>query len=367
MGLAILGMGTAVPGHRVSRAEAIEAAKRLANCDSDRAASLTALYNQTDIAARHMVIGREVLRDILQGTSYSGSRFVPRGPEDRGPDTAERMRVYQREALPLARHACSAALREAKAEPTTITHLVTVSCTGFAAPGFDIGLIKAVGLTANVARTHIGFMGCHGSCNALRVARAFVEAEPNARVLVCATELASVHYYYTWNPKRMVGNALFGDGAAALVAGRDSDFPFERWRLVGGGSCLFPDSEHALTWSIGNHGFDMTLSTRLPDLIAAHLGPWLVQWLAGLNLTIAEIGSWAIHPGGPRILRCIEESLALDEGATAASRDILHEFGNMSSPTVLFILDCLRHRAAPLPCVALAFGPGMVVEGMLFL
>jgi predicted naringenin-chalcone synthase len=180
-------------------------------------------------------------------------------------------------------------------------------------------------------------------------------------------ELSSLHYYYTWNPKRMVGNALFGDGAAALAAGCDKDYPNERWRLVASGSCLFPDSEQALTWSIGNHGFDMTLSTRVPGLIAAHLGPWLKDWLAELGFTIPRIGSWAIHPGGPRILNSIEESLGLARGTAAASRNILHEFGNMSSPTILFILDCLRRRAAPLPCVALGFGPGMVVEGMLFL
>jgi predicted naringenin-chalcone synthase len=366
MGLAILGMGTAVPPHRVSREEAIEAAKKLANCDPDKAASLTVLYNHTDIAGRYMIIGREVLRDVLQGTRQSGSRFVPRGPKDRGPDTAERMRIYEREALPLAWEASQTALSAAQVDAAAITHLVTVSCTGFAAPGFDIGLIKKLNLPATVARTHIGFMGCHGAFNALRVARAFVDAEPHARVLICATELSSLHYYYTWNPKRMVGNALFGDGAAALVADRATDSPSRHWRHVACGSCVFPESEQALTWSIGNHGFDMTLSTRVPNLIAAHLGPWLQGWLAALDLTIAQVGSWAIHPGGPRILNVVEEALALGKGTTAASRHILTEFGNMSSPTILFILECLRRRTAPLPCVALGFGPGMVVEGMLF-
>jgi predicted naringenin-chalcone synthase len=367
MGLAILGMGTSVPPHRISRDESIEVAKILANCDSDQAASLTVLYNHTDITGRHMIIGREVLQDVLQGTHKSGSRFVPRGPRDCGPDTAERMQVYQREALPLALEACKEALGEAHWDGADITHLVTVSCTGFAAPGFDIGLMKKLNLPATVSRTHIGFMGCHGAFNALRVARAFLEGAAGVRVLVCAMELSSLHYYYTWNPKRMVGNALFGDGAAALAAGYDKDYPNERWRLVASGSCLFPDSEQALTWSIGNHGFDMTLSTRVPGLIAAHLGPWLKDWLAELGFTIPRIGSWAIHPGGPRILNSIEESLGLARGTAAASRNILHEFGNMSSPTILFILDCLRRRAAPLPCVALGFGPGMVVEGMLFL
>jgi predicted naringenin-chalcone synthase len=110
----------------------------------------------------------------------------------------------------------------------------------------------------------------------------------------------------------------------------------------------------------------MTLSSRVPDLIAAHLGPWLRSWLADLGLSIPRIGSWAVHPGGPRIIVSIEESLGLPTGATEVAREILQQYGNMSSPTILFILECLRRRAAPLPCVALGFGPGMVVEAMLF-
>jgi predicted naringenin-chalcone synthase len=366
MPLSILGMGTAVPPHRVSQDEAIQAAKKLAHCDPEQGAALTALYKQTDISARHMIIGRDVLQDVLDGTTKTGSRFVPRGPQDAGPDTAERMRIYEREALPLAEQACARALDDAELSPSAVTHLVTVSCTGFAAPGFDIGLMKKHNIRPSVARTHIGFMGCHGACNGLRVAHAFGQADRRARILLCATELSSLHYYYTWNPKRMVGNALFGDGAAALVARADTEPGGGHWRLRASGSCLFPDSEQALTWSIGNHGFDMTLSARVPNLIAAHLRPWLREWLTSLDLTIGQIGSWAIHPGGPRILTTIEESLCLPRGAVDASRHVLHEFGNMSSPTVLFILDRLCRQSAPLPCIALAFGPGMVVEGMLF-
>lgn len=363
MGLGILGMGTAVPPHRISRTEALAAAKVLAGCDADQAASLTSLYNHTEIDTRHMVLGRDVLGDIVNGTRASGSRFVPCGPDDCGPDTAERMRMYEREALPLARQACRQALEAAGVHPGAITHLVTVSCTGFAAPGFDVGLIKSLNLAACVERTHIGFMGCHGAFNGLRVARAFLEADPRACVLLCAAELSSLHYYYTWNPKRMVGNALFGDGAAAVVAGKPTP---KHWRLVANGSGLFPDSEKALTWSIGNHGFDMTLSTRVPDLLATHLKPWLTRWLEGQHLTIADVASWAIHPGGPRVLSVVEESLGLTRGTAAASRAILQDFGNMSSPTVLFIVDYLRRQAAPLPCVALGFGPGMAAESMLF-
>src|SRR5262249_751861 len=154
------------------------------------------------------------------------------------------------------------------------------------APGFDVGLIKSLGLPPEVERTHVGFMGCHGALNGLRVARSFVESQPPARVLLCAVEISSIHYYYCWDPKRMVGNALCANGAAALVGAAGNQGKSSDWQAQTNGSCVFADSEYAMTWSIGNHGFDMTLSAKIPNLIAAHLRPWLEQWLGSLNLTI---------------------------------------------------------------------------------
>src|SRR5262249_41876051 len=131
-------------------------------------------------------------------------------------------------------------------------------------------------------------------------------------------------------------------------------------------ACLFPDSEQAMTWSIGDHGFEMTLSTRVPDLLARNVRPWLAKWLAEVGLRLSEVASWAIHPGGPRILSPVEEAPGLYPEATAVSREVLAECGNMSSPTVLFVLQRLRNRRAPLPCVGLGFGPGLAMEAALF-
>ena len=366
MSLSILGIGTAVPPYRISQDEAVEAAKVMSSCTPDQAAVLSVLYRQTDIASRHMIHGRDVLQDVINRSDDTGTGFVPSSPDDPGPSTAERMHIYEREALPLALKASLGALEASGVDPADITHLVTVTCTGFTAPGFDIGLIKGLPLNPSVERTQVGFMGCHGAFNGLRVARAFVEADPSARVLVCATELCSPHYHYSWNPKRMVGNALFADGAAALVAGNGQFDDPGSWKAVANGSCLFSDSESAMSWNIGNHGFEMTLSTRVPSLIANNLRPWLERWLADHQLTIDKVASWAIHPGGPRILTSVEASLGLPLGTTNVAREILCEYGNMSSPTILFILDRLRQQEAPLPCVALGFGPGLCAEGMLF-
>jgi predicted naringenin-chalcone synthase len=121
-----------------------------------------------------------------------------------------------------------------------------------------------------------------------------------------------------------------------------------------------------MTWRIGDHGFEMTLSPRVPHLIGHHLRPWLARWLKRHNLTIDQIGSWAIHPGGPRIIHSVVQSLNLPPQAAHASNQILAEYGNMSSATVLFVVERLQQRSAPLPCVALAFGPGLVAEATLF-
>jgi predicted naringenin-chalcone synthase len=230
----------------------------------------------------------------------------------------------------------------------------------------DFELIAELGLAATVERTHVGFMGCHGALNGLRVASAFTGADPAARVLLCAVELCSLHYHYGWDPKRLVANALFADGAAALVGVSPSVGLPGAWRAEASGSCLFPDSAYAMTWNIGDHGFEMTLSTRVPDLIGRHLRSWLETWLVRHRLRVSEIGSWAIHPGGPRVLTAVEKALGLSPEVSTVSREVFACCGNMSSPTVLFILDRLRRCGGARPCVALGFGPGLVVEAHLF-
>jgi predicted naringenin-chalcone synthase len=366
MSFAILGVGTAVPVNRYTQDEAVEVA-RVVSCESeDQARVLQVIYRQTHIGHRHMIYNRDDYDEVVQTAQENGGRYRSKNEDDYGPDTADRMALYEREALPMALRSAGQALEESGVPASAITHLVTVSCTGFKAPGFDIGLINELKLPNTVERTHVGFMGCHGAFNGLRVARALADSHSDARILLCATEICSIHYYYPWNPKRIVGNALFADGSAAMVGVADKHAPKRAWREVANGSCLFPDSEYAMEWMIGNHGFEMTLSAKVPNLIANNLRPWLESWLKTHGLNIGDIASWAIHPGGPRIIASVEEALGLVEGVAWASREVLTEFGNMSSPTVLFILDRLRRADALRPCVALGFGPGLVAEAALF-
>jgi predicted naringenin-chalcone synthase len=367
MSFAILGLGTALPETVVPQEQGRQLARRLCCRTDEQATWLAGIYEHAGVRTRHTVLGPDVLRDVLEGTRRSGSAFVPDGdPEHRGPTTAQRMAQYAGDAGPLARAAARQALARAGLDPAAVTHLVTVSCTGFQAPGVDVELVRGLGLPADTQRTHVGYMGCHGALNGLRVARALADSDPAARVLLCAVELCSLHYHYRWDPQKVVANALFADGAAAVAGGPAELAPPGAWQACASGTQLFPDSAGAMTWTVGDHGFGMTLSRQVPGLIGARLRPWLTAWLGRQGLAVGAVGSWAVHPGGPKILDAVEATLGLSAPALEDSRAVLAECGNMSSPTVLFILDRLRGRGAPRPCVALGFGPGLTVEAALF-
>ncbi|MEX2176199.1 MAG: type III polyketide synthase [Pirellulaceae bacterium] len=357
MTLQILGLGTAVPQHSMSQAEATDLARQVICRTEQQERMLRVLYRKAGVENRQTVLPHRIALDWL-----TDERAVTPGPT-----TAERMGFYAEHAPPLARQAAQAALETSGVERGDITHLVTVSCTGFGAPGIDTALLTGLELSPTTQRIQVGFMGCHGAINGLRVAQALATADPAARVLLCAVELCSLHYRFAWDPERIVANALFADGAAALVGGGAIPHGGNAWQVAATGSCLLPDSTDAMSWHIGDHGFEMTLAARAPDLIQQHLRPWLTAWLAQQGQRLENIRSWAIHPGGPRILSAIEECLNLPREATAISREVLAQNGNMSSPTVLFILDRLRAGGAERPCVALGFGPGMFAEGALFI
>lgn len=402
MSLHILGLGTALPPNSIEQTTAMDLVDEFSTQTEEQRRLLPVLYRRTGVKRRHCVV-LESSSDIAipQDTLSPGFRadapeslfpvmtmlapadalaqenvtqsFYPPAIDksDRGPTTLERMERYGRDAGPLAAQAALEAMEHAGIGASEITHLVTVSCTGFQAPGVDLELIRELGLPASTARSHIGFMGCHGALNGLRLARAFAESEPDACVLLVAVELCSLHHQYGWQPDRIVANALFGDGAAAVVGRglhkKDSHARAAslRWKVTANGSVVLPDSEELMSWRIGNHGFEMVLSPSVPDLIRQSLRPWLSEWLNRNDRCLEHIGSWAIHPGGPRILSACGEALDLKPHQLRPSRDILADYGNMSSPTVLFILKGLMQANAERPCVALAFGPGLAIEAML--
>jgi predicted naringenin-chalcone synthase len=365
MSLAIVRLGTAVPETVIDQEKALAIARALACPSPEQDTWLPGMYAGTLIERRNLIFPPQLVRDVLEGTTLSGSVFLPKfDPADRGPTTAQRMQHYVEHAPPLAMRASRAALSGSGVEPGELTHLVTVSCTGFFAPGIDRVLVEGLPLRPTVERTHVGYMGCHGALNGLRVANAFA-ADPGSRVLLCAVELCSVHYHYSYNPSKMVANAIFGDGAASLVGVPEAAAPPGAWRVLATGSCYLPDSRRAMTWTIGDHGFEMTLSKQVPELIGRHLKPWLEAWLGEAGVGLGGVRSWGVHPGGPKILTAAEDALGLTARDTVASREVFAAHGNMSSPTLLFILKRVIELDLARPCLLLGFGPGLVAEAVL--
>jgi len=359
MALTLHGIGTAVPQGSIARDEAVALAEHVSGGNSRQTALLQRIHQRSGVSRRGSVLiaDSSVDASVLERVPFYGGT---------NPSTGERMNEFQRHAADLAFAASAAAFSESDVAVEAITHLITVCCTGFEAPGVDLALIDRLGLNPGVQRTHVGFMGCHAALNGLRVARAFAEADPNAVVLVCCVELCSLHLQYGGDPEQVVANALFADGAAAVVASAQRPSSRPAVVLEANGSTVIPGSAGLMHWRIADQGFSMGLSPQVPQTVAQALRPWLDDWLGHWDLSLASISSWAMHPGGPKILSACAEVLELSPDQLQTSRAVLHDHGNMSSATVLFILDRLRRSAIPGPCLALAFGPGLCAEVALF-
>jgi predicted naringenin-chalcone synthase len=363
-------IGTAVPRHRASQSDVAEWAMRVASarCDDERegrraAGVVERVYKASAIRRRCSVVP-----DFTAGPEAFG--FFPNNWRlDPEPSTAARMEVYRREAPALAREAAEACLARAPHVPrSAVTHLVVVTCTGFFAPGLDTLLVRDLGLRPDVQRTIVGFMGCYAAFNALRAADAICASDPEATALVVCVEICSIHYQAEFSMNNVVANCLFSDGAAAaLVASAPEGAPRGAFEIVDSYTRIEDDSEAQMTWSVSDTGFRMTLAPEVPDTLRRGVEPFVATLLGKSGLSRADVDFWAVHPGGRRIVEVVRDELALAESAVAPSFDVLGEYGNMSSPTVLFVLDrCLAHGPRPGALgVAVAFGPGLTLESML--
>jgi alpha-pyrone synthase len=287
------------------------------------------------------------------------------------PTTADRNQFYIQQAPPLAVHACRDALSQSPYAAEDITHLIVVSCTGFSAPGVDIQIIQQLNLCSTVARTLIGFMGCHGALNGLKVAHDICQANPLARVLMVCVELCTLHFQIENSIESVVTNALFSDGSAAVVL---SSEPGTEKSLYyrSGHSLVMPDSQSLMSWTIGNTGFLMGLSPQVPDRIGANIARYIYTVLDAYHLSRSDLDFWAVHPGGIQIVKQVQTALDLAQSQLQDSYDVLRDYGNMSSPTILFILKRILDRLSqdnlskPQLGSAMAFGPGLTIECALF-
>ncbi len=278
------------------------------------------------------------------------------------PTTAKRMDFYEHNAPRLALEA----IAKLSFDPEAITHIVVASCTGFVAPGLDQIIVREAGLPTTVERTVVGFMGCYAAVNALRLAHHFVRSEPAARVLVINLELCTLHLQETQDMEKLLAMMLFGDGCAAtLVTAEQTGLALEDFRAV-----TLPRSDELITWLVGDQGFDMRLSGEVPQRILAALNAEVGRndadgMLRGRRPD--EYDGWAVHAGGRSILDAVETGFGLGEHALARSRAVLRDFGNMSSATLMFVLQRMLGGAEKVANgLAMAFGPGLAAETFRF-
>jgi predicted naringenin-chalcone synthase len=248
-----------------------------------------------------------------------------------------------------------------------ITHVIIVCCTGMYAPGLDIDLVRKLRLPTSVLRTSINFMGCYAAFNAFKVADAFCHADENAKVLIVCTELCSLHFQKTPTEDNLISNALFGDGAAAVLVEGKTNAPI-RLRPENFCSDLAIEGENDMAWAIGDLGFEMKLSTYVPSIIKGGILKLTRSLLAKISKNINDIRFFAIHPGGRKMLESIEEELGLDKCQNEPAYHVLKNYGNMSSPTILFVLEEIIRKLTPRDrgehILGFAFGPGLTLESM---
>lgn len=357
--------GTAVPRNRYDQDFVRDTVARWVGADRRIRRLLSRAFDRSTVRQRY-----SVLEEFATGTGpfLDGDAYA-------GPPTSVRNELYAREARGLARGAAEDALRAAGVGPQRVTHVVTVSCTGFVAPGPDVHLVRDLGLRPSTQRTHIGFMGCYGAFPGLRTARAICAADPGAVVLVACVELCTLHLDPEPTLDSLMATALFADGAAAAVVSAERPSGRRGLALERFATALTDDDDD-MAWTIGDRGFRMRLSGYVPKILTAEipgaLEPlWCVEGARGPAHDDGgpdAVGRWAVHPGGPAILDAVQTAMCLRDDALEASREVLRTYGNMSSATIFFVLRRLLEQE-PSPgerVAALAFGPGLTVESGLF-
>lgn len=362
---AILALGTAVPRYQLQQRELAQWMAAGFPDQPGLARMIRAVHAQSGIETRY-----SCLPDY--GDLESPSHFTLGGNLADSATTAQRMAIYEREATPLAMAAAQRAIAALAAQRgatvahlrSHITHVIAVSCTGFFAPGLDFALTKGLGLTPTVDRRLIGFMGCAAAFNGLRSAQQAVLSQPDALALVVSLELSSLHTYPMQSRDGIVAAALFADGAGAALVGNPTETDRNYFLLEQFHTCIKPETEAEMAWQIGDHGFVLRLSAQVPAHLA-EIAPAALEVLYGAE----RPDFWAIHPGGRAIVERLGEIFALTADQLAATAQILRDYGNMSSATILFVLhklqDTLQQKWQTQQGdqgVAMAFGPGLVIE-----
>jgi alkylresorcinol/alkylpyrone synthase len=340
----VLALATGVPEARYRQSEIAEYFSALWPDRSPRV--IRTIFERSGVGFRHMAVNNEF---------YGQPRT-----------TQERNDRYMPIAIALGEDTIRRGLDSANVRPDEIDDFLVVSCTGFNVPGLDLHLAGRLGMRPDVQRANIFGMGCYGSFPGLLRARQ--AAAFGRRALMLSVELCSLHLQYDDTPDNVVACSLFADGAGMALVGFDDGRSQPAPRLLQSATYSDFKTLDQMTFTVTDHGFRMYLSSYVPELLAANIERFIGGLLTREGLTCRDVQHWGIHPGSAKIIDNVRDRLGLSDDQVASSHQILHDYGNMSSATILFVLEHIQQCEKPQPGaygVLMAFGPGLTMEGLL--
>jgi len=355
----IVSISTALPSFKHQQKDILSFMQNVYAMDEIEKRKLKFLYHQSAIETRYSVLPDYSL-------NADEWRFYPATENLQPfPDLETRMKWYNKTAPALSVNAAVKCI-DKKITKDDITHLITVSCTGMSAPGLDLQLMEIMDLPKNIFRTSINFMGCYAAIHGMKLADAFCKVDKNARVLIVCTELCTLHFQKETTADNIASGLLFGDGSAAILVTHDENI-LQGLKIKSFFSEVGFNGKEHMSWQLSSSGFLMKLSGYVPELIEQDFGHLLNNALQNAGIVEEEISHWCIHPGGKRILSAIEKSTSISSADLKYSYRVLNDFGNMSSPTILFVLkeimdsfDYSKEKKANI--FGAAFGPGLTME-----
>ena len=351
----VISIGTAVPAYCHPQMDILQFMQKVYAANEVDKRKMRFLYQQCGIKQRYSVIS-DYNRSVNEWKFFPQSEGI-----EPFPTLEQRMAVFNKQAPLLSVDAIRKCL-EGVAHHHEVTHLITVSCTGMSAPGLDLQVMELMDLKKNIFRTSVNFMGCYAAIHGLKLADALCKADDNAKVLIVCTELCTLHFQRENTMDNIASSLLFGDGSAAalITSDKDSSYGLHLSQFY---SEIVPKGKRDMAWELSSSGFLMTLSGYVPDLLEEDFSSVVNRAAEAEGFDISAVTDWCIHPGGKRILEAIEKSLGIEKKALQNSYNVLNEYGNMSSATILFVLkNILDKKESEKKIFAAAFGPGLTVE-----
>lgn len=351
----IVSIGTANPGKSIPQQRIGEFMKLAHGLSPEESRKLSFVYRVSGINTRY-----SVLTDFNY-TEPTSFKFFPQNRElEPFPTTKQRMKVFEERAAGMGIEAITKCLERSKVKVGDITHLILVSCTGMYAPGVEMEIIDRMGFKSTIERYSIHFMGCYASFNAIKLADRICDSDHKANVLILSVEICTIHFQKLYNEDNLIANALFGDGAAAALVTKTK----HGLRIKDYESQIFKEGETDMAWHIGDFGFEMKLSKYVPDLLEKGIRKFKI----GLEnrFGLSKIRQFAIHPGGQQILNKVEQVMGIGKEQNYHSHEVLRNFGNMSSASILFVLEAaLKDSNIKGEMLVMGFGPGLTLETLL--